>query len=323
MAFAIYLVIMSQAKRNRIKEETQHEGSGLGEAPTKKVKQESAGSDAVNILTKEEEGVESARIKQDPDEEVQMKKEDAGSLASSNDEESKDANEALTEEGGKRAHIKRDPDEEVQVKKEDTEALTSSSEEESKQVNDTFTEKGHIKRDPNEEVQVKKEDTEILTSSDEEGSKDVDVALTEKGRKSPRTKHDPDEKEDTRETPASSGGDGGDVKDTNGVAQIITLSQLLDEKGMQASRDYNKAGGWIGKGPRNERELLRFYAKAKQIAHKEKSWEWSTTDPDLPVVRKILDRYKGGTRAPSRKKWNALKDARSSGSPAWEDYDVH
>jgi len=131
-------------------------------------------------------------------------------------------------------------------------------------------------------------------------------------------------KKDGSETKlSSSGGSGGGSSGNTEVCGVVTLLNLLDEKGMQPSRDYNNDGKWIGKGPRNERELLRFYADVGKIAVMEdKLWQWKTTDPDLVLVRRILDEYKGGMRAPPRKKWNDLKEARASGSPAWEKYNM-
>ena len=164
-----------------------------------------------------------------------------------------------------------------------------------------------VKKD---EVKVEKKEEESsqhgLTAKEEPSLQDVKPAL-----RKPKVKKE-EKGVIKREQPNN------DQQDDN---RIITLAELLQEKSMKASRDYNNAGEYIGKGPRNERELLRFYSDVGQMIEHKKKWEWKTSDPELPFVRKILDKYKDGLRAPApRKKWDELKLARAENSSDWDDY---
>lgn len=89
----------------------------------------------------------------------------------------------------------------------------------------------------------------------------------------------------------------------------VTLMDILNELNMTPSR------GHVGKGPRNERELLRYKAHVGDIAQPVGGkWEWNENNGQLQSIRDIMQSYKDGERAPSG--WKRLRKGQPSAGAA-------
>lgn len=93
---------------------------------------------------------------------------------------------------------------------------------------------------------------------------------------------------------------------------VVTLVDILNELKMTPSRAH------VGKGPRNERELLRYKAHVGDITQPAGGkWQWDEDDEQLPAIRAIMESYKDGERAPSG--WKKLPEGQppaGGGAPA-------
>lgn len=68
---------------------------------------------------------------------------------------------------------------------------------------------------------------------------------------------------------------------------------VLKELNMTPSRAH------VGKGPRDEREYLRYKAHIGEIKHPSGGWKWEDEDDELAEVRHAMKSFKEGKRAPS------------------------